>query len=203
MATTTFILGIIWGFVIYHIALTIKEKNKNKKIVNEISSKFKEVLSNLKNRKASFVSRVNQTVIIDTKVNSLEKVNIVYLMDKGIVCIFKNNECLYTTDSVDVSLKSELVLEINSKFNREINDVVDIMGMTISKEEFKLKMKEIQKFTSNQFNFEDLTKIVHEEEVEEAISFNVDEILDKISKNGIESLSKEEIDFLNNHSKNI
>ena len=39
--------------------------------------------------------------------------------------------------------------------------------MTISKEEFKLKMKEIQKFTSNQFNFEDLTKIVHEEEVEE------------------------------------
>ena len=129
-----FILGVIWGFVLFYLAYKFSVWKSDKKIASEISSKFKEVLSNLKGNKAVFVSRVNQTVIVDTRLTKLDVVNIVYLMDKQIVCIFKDNNCMYTTDSLDINLKSEILDEINNKFNKEINDVVDVMGMTISRE---------------------------------------------------------------------
>ena len=109
-------LGIIWGFVLYHISLQIKNKINNKKLLKEISTNFKEVLSNIKKNQSVFVSRVNQTVFVDTKLTKLDVVNIVYLMDKGVVCIFKNNNCIYTSENLDSKLKSEILIEIHKKF---------------------------------------------------------------------------------------
>lgn len=199
-----FILGVIWGFVLFYLAYKFSVWKSDKKIASEISSKFKEVLSNLKGNKAVFVSRVNQTVIVDTRLTKLDVVNIVYLMDKQIVCIFKDNNCMYTTDSLDINLKSEILDEINNKFNKEINDVVDVMGMTISREEFQQKLEDIQKFAMKNINLDSLVggenemdQIVQENE----IKFDVDTILDKISKDGIESISKEEKEFLDNLNK--
>ena len=108
-----FILGVIWGFVLFYLAYKFSEWKSAKKIASDISSHFKEVLSNLKMNQAVFVSRVNQTVIVDTRLTKLDVVNIVYLMDKQIVCIFKDNDCIYTTENLDVSLKSEILDEIN------------------------------------------------------------------------------------------
>ncbi len=207
MGITSFILGIIWGFVIYHISLSIKSKVNNKKLINKISNKFSEVLSNLKTKKALFVSRVNNTVLIDMRIKELDIVNIVYIMDRNLVCIFKDNQCLYTTESVDESLQNEILSEINNKFNREINDVVDVMGTIISKEEFQNKIKELSILTSqSNLNIEDLIKESTETEIineENDLKLDIDEILDKINKNGLESLSKFELEFLNNYSKNI
>ena len=80
-----FILGLLWGMVIgiisYYYYFKIKKKFIDKKILNDISLKFKEVLKNIKKGRAVFVSRVNQTVIVDTKLSTLDVVNIVYLMD--------------------------------------------------------------------------------------------------------------------------
>jgi hypothetical protein len=206
MATTTFILGIIWGFVMYHISLSIKEKNRNKKIIKEINSKFKEVLINIKNKKTVFVSRVNHTVMFDTRIQNLDVVNIVYLMDKQIVCIFKDNNCIYTSDSLDNNIKSDLLIEINKEFSVQINDVVNIMGMTISKEEFNKRMQDIQdvlKQNPNSINIDlDLQKDTINEIVEENDKkFDVDTILDKISRHGINSITKEEKEFLDNLNK--
>ena len=153
-----FVLGIIWGFVLFYIAYKFSEWKSAKKIAADISSHFKEVLSNLKMNQAVFVSRVNQTVIVDTRLAKLDVVNIVYLMDKQIVCIFKDNNCMYTTESLDGNLKSELLIEINNKFNKEINDVVDIMGMTISREEFQQKLEDIQKFSMKNINLDSLVE---------------------------------------------
>jgi hypothetical protein len=106
-----FILGLLWGMVTgiisYHYYSKIKRDLLDKKILNNISLNFKEVLTNIKKGRAVFVSRVNQTVIVDTKLSSLDIVNIVYLMDKGVLCIFKDNQCLYTTESIDTDLTSE------------------------------------------------------------------------------------------------
>ena len=199
-----FILGTIWGFVLFYLAYRYSNWKSDKKIASNISSHFKEVLSNLKMNQAVFVSRVNQTVIVDTRLSKLDVVNIVYLMDKQIVCIFKDNNCMYTTDSLDINLKSEILDEINNKFNKEINDVVDVMGMTISREEFQQKLEDIQKFAMKNINLDSLVggenemyQIVQENE----IMFDVDTILDKISKDGIESISKEEKEFLDNLNK--
>lgn len=199
-----FILGAIWGFVLFYLAYKFSIWKSDKKVAAEISSKFKEVLSNLKGNKAVFVSRVNQTVIVDTRLSKLDVVNIVYLMDKQIVCIFKDNNCMYTTESLDTNLKSEILSEINQKFNKEINDVIDVMGMTISREEFQQKLEDIQKFAMKNINLDSLVggenemdQIIQDNE----IKFDVDSILDKISKDGIESISKEEKEFLDNLNK--
>ena len=199
-----FILGAIWGFVLFYLAYKFSVWKSDKKIAADISSKFKEVLSNLKGNKAVFVSRVNQTVIVDTRLTKLDVVNIVYLMDKQIVCIFKDNNCMYTTESLDTNLKSEILSEINHKFNKEINDVIDVMGMTISREEFQQKLEDIQKFAMKNINLDSLVggenemdQIVQDNE----IKFDVDTILDKISKDGIESITKEEKEFLDNLNK--
>jgi hypothetical protein len=129
-------------------------------------------------------------------------------MDKGVLCIFKDNQCLYTTESIDTDLTSELLMEINDKFNNQINDVVNIMGMTISKEEFQLKMEEMKKWNLNNPNAINDMDIDQKSDIDEIKNenenkFDTDEILDKINKFGIESLSNEELNYLNNQSKNI
>ena len=198
-----FILGVIWGFVLFYLSYKFSEWKSAKKIASNISSHFKEVLSNLKMNQAVFVSRVNETVIVDTKLTKLDVVNIVYLIDKQIVCIFKDNNCIFTTESLDINLKSEILDEINNKFNKEINDVVNVMGMTISREEFQQKLDDIQKFSMKDINVDsfgeqnEIDIILDENEMR----YNVDSILDKISKDGIESISKEEKEFLDNLNK--
>lgn len=209
-----FILGLLWGIatgiIVSYYYGRAKRNFEQKKITGDISLKFKEVLSNLKKGKAVFVSRINHTVIVDTRISKLDVVNLVYLMDKGVLCIFKDNQCLYTTESVEVDLASELLMELNDKFNQQINDVVNIMGMTISKEEFQLKIEEMKKWNLNNPNaLKDMDiESIQPDEIEEIkkdnkIKFDTDEILDKISKFGLKSLSEEEMNFLNNQSKNL
>ena len=107
----TFILGMIWGLVTYHLIGKYIDKKTDKEISKNIFNLFREVLSNIKTNKTVFVSRVNQTVIFDTKISKYDTVNIVYLMDKQVVCIFKDNNCIYTTDSLkdkNNNLKADL-----------------------------------------------------------------------------------------------
>lgn len=209
-----FILGLLWGIatglIVNYYYNRVKKNFEQKKIIGDISLKFKEVLSNLKKGNAVFVSRINHTVIVDTRISKLDVVNLVYLMDKGVLCIFKDNQCLYTTESVEVDLASELLMELNDKFNKQINDVVNIMGMTISKEEFQIKIEEMKKWNLNNPNtLKDMDiESIQPDEIEEIkndnkIKFDTDEILDKISKFGIESISEQELNFLNNQSKNL
>jgi hypothetical protein len=126
-------------------------------------------------------------------------------MDKEIICIFKDNNCISTTENIDSGLKNEIVLEINKKFNDQINDVVQLMGLIISKEEFQTRLKEIQDIIKN--NPESMNIDIDEESnINEIlnsnnIKFDVDQILDKISKHGIKSITPEEKNFLDNLNK--
>jgi len=200
-----FILGIIWGLLSYHFINKLLKWKESKKIIDNISSQFKEVLSNLKKDEVVFVSRINHTVVIDTRISKLDVINIVYLMDKEIICIFKDNNCISTTENIDKDLKNEIVLEINKKFNDQINDVVQLMGLIISKEEFQTRIKEIQDIIKN--NPESMNIDLDEESnINEIlnnnnIKFDVDQILDKISKHGIKSITPEEKSFLDNLNK--
>lgn len=200
-----FILGIIWGLLSYHFINKLLKWKESKKVIDNISSQFKEVLSNLKKDEVVFVSRINHTVVIDTRISKLDVINIVYLMDKEIICIFKDNNCISTTENIDSSLKNEIVLEINKKFNDQINDVVQLMGLIISKEEFQTRLREIQDIIKN--NPESMNIDIDEESnINEIlnnnnIKFDVDQILDKISKHGIKSITPEEKSFLDNLNK--
>ena len=175
---------------------------KKKRIAKDCIKQFKEVLQNIKTGKSVFVSRLNQTVMLDTRLKDYSVVNIVYLMDKETVCIFKENKCIYTTDGVSKELKQKIVEEISSSYKDQIDDVVEVLGVTISREELETQMRNFEdSMKASQIKEAmqergDIEKILEENEER----MDVDSILDKISSKGMKSLSKEEIDFLKQQS---
>jgi hypothetical protein len=205
MTTMILIIMFILGFLYAKLVESVKQKLKNKRLLADGFNQFKEILENIKKGHAVFVSRVNQTIMIDTKLKKYDIVNIVYLMDKRIVCIFKENKCIYTSDIIDNELNDTIISNIHEQYGKEIDDVVEVLGVTISREELETKIKDFEiinkniNFDLNPFKKEssDIEKIIEENEER----FEVDSILDKINKLGMEKITKEELEFLKTQSK--
>ena len=205
MSIMTLTLMFILGFLYAKFTENIKKHIRNKKIIEDILIQFKEILENIKKNQAVFISRVNQTVMIDTRLKQHDIVNIVYLMDKKVVCIFKENKCIYTSDTIDNNLRDNIIENIHDKYGNQIDDVVEVLGVTISREELESKLKDFEnanpKIDMTMFNndkeISDVEKIIEENNEK----FDIDSILDKINKVGMEKITKEELDFLKEQSK--
>jgi hypothetical protein len=197
--TLMFILGFLYGKIVDK----IKAHFKDKKLLKDMIVQFEEVLSNIKKGQAVFVSRVNHTVMLDTKLKDYNIVNVVYLMDKSIVCIFKENKCIYTSETIDKKLNENIINNIHEQYGKQIDDVVEVLGVTISREELESKLKDFENINpeselNNLMKKEttEIERIVEENEER----FDVDSILDKISKHGMKKITQEELDFLKNQS---
>ncbi len=205
MSIMTLTLMFILGFLYAKITDVIKKHIKNKKILEDILIQFKEILENMKKNEAVFISRVNQTVMIDTRLKKHDIVNVVYLIDKRVVCIFKENKCIYTSDTIDNVLRDSIIDKIHENYGHQINDVVEVLGVTISREELESKLRDFENSNPNIdltiFNKEkelsEVEKIIEENKEK----FDVDSILDKINRVGIERITKEELEFLKTQSK--
>jgi len=136
---TAFIIGFLFSKAID----AIKKRHRERKIAKHTSVQFKEILSNLKKNRTVFISRVNQTVMIDTKLKDYSTVSLVYLMDKKIVCIFKEEKCVYSSDTIDKELGDAIIKKIHEKYGKEINDVIEVLGVTISRKDNSRKRKTI------------------------------------------------------------
>jgi hypothetical protein len=194
----------ILGFLYAKITESTKTYFKNKKLLKNMAKQFQEILTNIQKGQAVFISRVNQTVMIDTKLKDYNVVNIVYLMDKRIVCIFKENKCIYTSETIDNGLRDNIIANIHNQYGNQIEDVVEVLGVTISREELESKLKEFEESNPNidmtVFNKKELSDV--EQIIEENKDrFDVDSILDKINRVGIEKITKEELNFLKEQSK--
>ena len=203
MSITTLTLMFILGFLYAKIVDKIKAYFKDKKLLKDMVVQFEEILSNIKKGQAVFVSRVNHTVMLDTKLKDYNIVNVVYLMDKSIVCIFKENKCIYTSETIDKTLNENIINNIHEQYGKQIDDVVEVLGVTISREELESKLKDFENINpeselNNLMKKEttEIERIVEENEER----FDVDSILDKISKHGMEKITQEELDFLKNQS---
>lgn len=198
-----FIGGLLLGILITNLFSYFLEKMRDKDKIKDINSQFKQILTNLSIGSTKFKSRVNSTVYIETKLNDYGDVGLVYLMDKQDVAIFKNEKCIYTTDNVDDSLVKEITNTIEMKHNKDINDVVEILGFVFSREEFEKSFNISEKIRFNKIK-NDINK--EESDIEKIVKsnnnkFDIDEILDRISKIGIDNLTEEEKKFLNNYNK--
>jgi hypothetical protein len=210
MSTSNIILlvgGFVLGILFYTILESLTKYLKSKKIIDDSSNQFKEIIKNLKTGTTNFVSRVNETIFIDTNLKDWKDVSIIYLIDKQMVCIFKDNKCLYTTEIVDETLKNKLISEICEKYKTEIDDIIEIMGNKISKSEFESRIDEFKSSSMEGISFNFVTE-EQDSEVDQIVidneyKFDLDEILDKLAKNGYDRnfLSEEEIDFLDQKSK--
>ena len=196
-----FTIGIFLGMYVHSKLLKFADKFKRAERALNINKEFKQILQNIKSDTSRFKSRFNSTVYIETNLEKYGQVDIVYLMDKKDIAIFKEHQCILTTESVEKETIQQITTEIENKFQHKINDIVNIMGTIFSREDFEKAFK---------INIEDLNATllkskINTNDIEEIISDNnvkhdIDEILDKISKSGIDSLTTSEKKYLDQFS---
>jgi hypothetical protein len=191
---SVFLLGMKTQLIIFN----RKFDSEMKKKVSEKNEQFSEILNNIKFSK--FRSRVNTTVYVSSKTSKHGEVDIIYLMDKSDVAIFQGDTCLYTSESVEKEVIFKIIESINKKFKNNINDTVEVLGFTFYREDF-------EKTFGGKFKNLNLDILTKEENEIDSIrkqnenKFNIDEILDKISKFGIKVLTPEELEFLDEYGK--
>lgn len=175
------------------------EETRAKEVLDDINTKYSEVFDNIKKNKSSFKNRVNSTVWISTQVGDLGEVSVLYQTDKEDISIFKEDKCLYTSAYLEEGMKQNILSVIRLKYNKQINDVVNVMGFIFSKEEFErnfnVSAEQIEKYQKNllsQGEISDIDKIKKDNDKK----LSLDGILDKISQVGYDSLSEEEKEFL-------
>jgi hypothetical protein len=199
----TFFLGMAAGVKLTELIHKMRLKKQEDDILEDRTKQFKEILTKVSTGKSRFKTRVNQTSYISVKLTEHGKVNVVYLMDKKDVAIFKEDKCLYTSDQVDQNLLTDIITAIENRHGWRIEDVVNVLGFVFYREDFEksfgMRFEDISKSLGmrQQQSDSEIDNIVNNNETK----FDIDEVLDKIGKLGIEMLSKEEKEFLDNYSK--
>jgi hypothetical protein len=200
---TAFLLGMASGLKLAEFISNKKIQKQNDDILKDRQEQYSEILTKLSTGKTRFKTRVNQTVYISVKLKDHGKVNLLYLMDKKDVAIFKEDKCLYTSDQVDQNLLTDIITSIENRHGWKIEDVVNVLGFVFYREDFEksfgMKFDDISKSLGmrQQQSDSEIDNIVNNNETK----FDIDEVLDKIGKLGIEMLSEEEREFLDNYSK--
>ena len=193
--------GICLGYLLNILVRKVLDFYSEKSYKKEINEVFQGILDNIYTHKTSFNSRINNTVSVMTELDDLGSINIVYLMDRKDIAVFKGDKCIYTSDSAEKTLVEEIIMGVEIFYKHEINDVVNVMGMIFSRDEFEkkfgVKVEDIKKgFGGMKEEMSDIDKI----KKRNSVKFNIDEILDRISSVGIENLTPEERNFLDNYN---
>lgn len=202
LAIIVFFIGLfLGGFLtkkIMHRLISID----NQRELNQKRNQFVEVLTKIKNGESSFKTRLNDTVYIELCLNGHGPVDIIYLIDKDDIAIFQGTICLYTSDSIEREIIEQIIKSICLIYNKKINDIIEILGFIFYREEFEksigYKVEDLMKNPMFKINSEikdDVEPLQQEEKY-----FDIDEILDKISEFGLQVLTTEEKEFLDNYS---
>lgn len=174
----------------------------NQRDLNQKRNQFVEVLTKIKNGESKFKTRLNDTVYIQLNLTSHGPVDIIYLIDKDDIAIFQGTICLHTSDSVEREIIEQIIKSICLIYNKKINDIIEILGFIFYREEFEksigCKVEDLMKNPMFKINTEMKEEVDLLEE--DAKYFDIDEILDKISEFGLQVLTSEEKEFLDNYS---
>jgi hypothetical protein len=197
----TFVVGTILGFSIHKFFSKKVEEEEKKDKVDSINSVFSELLRSMLNGKVKYKNRMNQACYLLSELDEYGVVEVVYMIDKKEIGIFKEGKCIFTSDLVDREIINNISNFIESVFKREISDVINVFGLVLSKSEFertfKIKFEDFEKFKESLFDTSNSEPISEETDQK---YYDVDEILDKISTHGLDSLTSEERLFLDNYS---
>lgn len=188
-----FCLGVLFT-ILYN---KIIYKRESSKLLKERNSLFSKVLEKIYSNEVQFKDRINNSVTLTTSIEGTGFIDIVYLMDnRQDIAIFRNGECIYTTDGVSEDIVDELITTINIYFKSEINNVISVLGMEFYKPTFESKFGiKLSDLKAMYNDFDD-----NKNKQKSVKAYNIDEILDKISAQGIQSLTLEEKRFLDNYN---
>ena len=173
-----FVLGMVTTFWINLIRTTILNKRNQVKL----NKPFEDLLDSFQENKLIFERRVNNiiTFILSPEFQNKKepRFSASFTLDKGLISIFKGDDCIAISSSIDRTIVDSLFAEMR-EFSTEYNDITMYGEYVISK-----NMVDKDKTKKNK-----------------AKSFNMDDILDKINKIGFDKLSEDEKNFLNNLGK--
>lgn len=202
LCIVSFLLGIYFS----KWSQKISKKRENLQKISDTNKQYKQVLEKVKTKKSRFKTRINNTVFIGVKLEDYGRVDLLYFLDKNDLSIFKGEKCIMTSADVSTDLMKDLIENINRVHHHKIDDVVEVLGFIFYREDFErnfnVNLKEIKEKADHimktlEENQSDIDKIIkHNND-----KLDIDEVLDKINKVGIENLTKEELEFLNNYNK--
>jgi len=182
-----------------------RDKYSEKKRIGKIQSKFDEILKNIQKGRSKFKTRLNSTAYISSYLQEHGSVDIIYMIDKDDVAIFKGTDCIYTSNGVDRNTISDVVNLINIKHRDEINDVVNFFGIIYTKSELEkaigVKWEDFQRTMNRIYEESKDSIIINNNAFSNEVNYDIDDILDKISRFGINSLTIEERTFLDEYSR--
>jgi len=200
-------VGIILGGLLKNWSNRLSEKIAHNKLILDKNKQFKQILEKINTKRSRFKTRINNTVYIGVKLEDYGRVDVVYFLDKNQLNIFKGDKLIMTSDLVEEVLLNEITSSINKVHYHRIVDVVEILGLVFYREDFEKsfgisfeEMKEKQMNMMKSMNEEgqsDIQKIINKNKNK----LDIDDILDKINRVGIENLTEEEKQFLDNYNK--
>lgn len=203
--TTIFVLvGFIFGVVSERIFRNLSIKLRNKKEIKNLNATFNLILQKIRNKNSRFKTRINNTVYVAITLPEYGKADLVYLMDKKDIAVFQNGKCILTSEYIEKTTINDIIASIHDRHDYRINDVIDIMGYIISRQDFEktfnVSIDEILKGQDKLKSFIQTGEINQDAFTNKNI-FDIDEILDKISRVGINNLTQEEKEFLANYNR--
>jgi hypothetical protein len=194
-----FNLGVLIGIMFSVAGAYIISYIKAQKIRQKNNLVFKQILTNLQNGKGKFISRINNTVQIDTKIKSEGKINMVFFIDKNDISIFKDGNCVYTNQNIDQDIINSITSMIWSRFSDRISDVVQLYNNVMDRKSF-MKLVSQAKTEVQVFNLDENGNIVDPiNHFQKDEPLTLDGILDRINQVGYDGLTQTEKDFLKNH----
>lgn len=188
MFAVIFTLGIVVGFLMSIGLIKLKNYSNQKKLEDESNSVFKEINKLVGLESFKFISRFNDTLTFVVKTESKGKVSLLVLLDKNDVLILQKKNVIYTTEHADKKIISSIISGVKMMYEKQIQDCYIILGNIIDKKTIKKLNPSIE--------FPD----AHPKSG--STIYTLDYILDRINEVGIENLTPEEKQFLENYQNN-
>jgi len=199
-------IGVFLGGLLAKWSNKLSEKISHNKIILDKNKQFRQILEKVNTKRSRFKNRINNTVYIGVKLEDYGKVDVILFLDKNDLVIFKNDKCIMTSDLVEKELLSKVVESIYKVHYHKIEDVVNVLGLTFSREDFEKSFgitvqelnQRIDNMKSMNSDISDVSNIIKKN----STRLDINEILDRINEVGIDNLTKEEKEFLKNYNKN-
>lgn len=211
------IIGIICGIFIGKIYTKAREKAKKRLYKEESIKQYDNITRNIITGNAKFKSKINNIMILTTKLPVYGDVEILYEIDKQDISILKDNKILFNSENIDSTTISDIIRYISQIFSNDINKKrkkitpPDLdFGSMFTGLDFGKIIDDILKSgmpnNSISFSYDPTSGIMQPlntnvKEQKKKIILEMDAILDRINEVGYDNLTKEEKDFLDNQNK--
>jgi hypothetical protein len=187
-----FIFGIAVNYFFNYFNLLFKKS----RALSEKVEYFKYIIKTFENGVTKFKYRIDNNVFISSSIPFIGKVDILYQIDKWEIFIIKDNKVISSSIGLKNKMIEDLILLINKNYYFELNDNINVGGYKISKSYIDSVLN-----NANMSNTIEQVNKTPENESMRAIDLDIDDILDKISKMGLNSLTPGELMFLKKYSE--